>query len=212
MHLVLHRYSWSCILIVDRSDQNHVRKERDDARIHSFLLIAFFATLTSAGGFIRIPTPIVPVTLQTLFVYLAGDLLGRKKGAMSQGLFLMIGLIGVPVFSMGGGLGYVLQPTFGYLLSFPLAAWIVGTVRGWNRIRGEQLRLIAANTAGFLTVSVIGVVFLYLNLNFVVHSEIGWKQAVWSGALLFLPSEAVKVLLAGWLSSRLEPIVHRFSA
>lgn len=201
-----------CIPIVYRSDQNRVHKKGDDVRVYSFLLIALFAALTSAGGFIRIPTPIVPVTLQTLFVYMAGDLLGGRKGGLSQGLFLMVGLIGVPVFSMGGGPGYVLQPTFGYLLSFPLAAWIVGTVRGWTRIGGKQLRLVAANTAGFLTVSVIGVVYLYLNLNYVVHSEIGWKQAAWSGAVLFLPSETVKVVLAGWLSSRLEPFVYRFSA
>ena len=183
--------------------------ERRDGNIYSLLLIALFAALTTLGGTIRIPLPIVPFTLQTLFVYLAGGVLGSRKAAASQALFLMLGLMGVPVFSMGGGPGYVMQPTFGYLLSFPAAAWIVGAIDGRERIRDPRVRLLAANAAGLLTIFVIGVVFLYLNLNYVVHKEVAWKQALWSGVIVFLPGEIVKMVLAGWLSLKLKPVVHR---
>jgi biotin transport system substrate-specific component len=93
----------------------------------SLLLIALMAALTGVGGFIRIPVSPVPFTLQTLFVYLSADLLG-KKGALSQIIFITLGLVGVPIFAMGGGIGYILQPTFGYLLGFPIGAWVVGAL------------------------------------------------------------------------------------
>ncbi len=90
------------------------------------LAAAVFAALTGASAYVRIPFFPVPFTLQTLFVYLSGITLGKKYGMASQGLFLTLGLIGLPVFTGGGGPASVLQPTFGYLAAFPLAAWLAG--------------------------------------------------------------------------------------
>ncbi len=79
------------------------------------VLIALFAALTAIGGFLNIPTPTVPFSLQFLFCAYAGVLLGWKKGMISQALYLAVGLSGLPVFAKGGGIGYVLQPSFGFL-------------------------------------------------------------------------------------------------
>ena len=65
-------------------------------------------------SFIRIPVPLVPFTLQITFTTLAGLLLGSKKGAISVAVYVLMGLIGIPVFTQGGGFSYVLKPSFGF--------------------------------------------------------------------------------------------------
>ena len=94
----------------------------------SLTAISLFAALTAIGAFIRIPLPYVPFTLQVLFVYLAGSLLGSKKGMQSQLVYVGVGLAGLPVFTQGGGIGYFLQPTFGYLLGYIAGAFVVGWI------------------------------------------------------------------------------------
>ena len=80
-------------------------------------LLPLFTVLTAVGAFIKIPLGAVPVSLQTVFVLLSALLLG-KKAAISQGLYVLLGLLGLPIFTGGGGIGYVLTPTFGYLIGF----------------------------------------------------------------------------------------------
>jgi biotin transporter BioY len=102
------------------------RKWRDSVRgnLNKLSLTALFAALTAVGAFIKIPLPYVPLTLQTLFVMLAANLLGPKYGSLSQGIYLALGLIGLPIFAQGGGPGYIFQPTFGYLVGYPVGAFI----------------------------------------------------------------------------------------
>ena len=70
---------------------------------------ALFAALTAAGAFVSIPVGPVSITLQFLFTAMAGILLGRRCGALSQLVYVALGLLGLPIFTRGGGLGYVLQ-------------------------------------------------------------------------------------------------------
>ncbi|HOO47090.1 MAG TPA: biotin transporter BioY, partial [Deltaproteobacteria bacterium] len=79
-------------------------------------LIPICSALTAAGAFIKIPIAPVPITLQNFFVILSGIILGPKAGALSQIVYIIIGLIGLPVFSGGGGPSYIFKPTFGYIL------------------------------------------------------------------------------------------------
>ena len=95
------------------------------------VLIPLFAALFSIGAFIKIPIGLVPASLQTIFVLLAGMLLGARRGALAVLLYLLLGLIGLPVFTAGGGPGYILHPTFGYLLGMLPAAWLAGKFRRW---------------------------------------------------------------------------------
>ena len=91
---------------------------------------ALLAALTAAGAFIRIPIGISVITLQFLFTAMAGVLLGPGGGALSQGVYVALGLVGLPIFTAGGGFGYVLQPSFGFLLGLiPTAAVIGGLSR-----------------------------------------------------------------------------------
>ena len=93
-----------------------------------FVRISYFTMLTVVGALFRLPffgTPI-PYTLQAVFAVIAGMMLGPSSGAISQLVYLALGLLGLPVFANGGGFSYVLRPTFGYLLGLPLAAFLAG--------------------------------------------------------------------------------------
>ena len=81
--------------------------------VRNLSLMALFAALTAVGAFITIPVPPVPFSLQIFFAILAGALLGSRQGAMSIVIYLLLGLCGLPVFTKGAGLSYLLQPTFG---------------------------------------------------------------------------------------------------
>lgn len=91
------------------------------------LWITAFAAATAIGARVEIPNVPVPYTLQTLFVLLAGAFLGARNGAISMMLYLAVGALGAPVFSLGGfGFAKLLGPTGGYLIAFPFAAALVG--------------------------------------------------------------------------------------
>lgn len=133
------------------------------SRYH-LILVALFAALSTVGAFIKIPTPLVPFTLQTLFCAYAGFLLGARLGMASQLLYLLIGLIGIPVFALGGGPSYVLQPTFGYLLGFLACSGICGYfVERMDRI--TFAKLFAVGIAGLVAIYLIGLSYLYLIVN-----------------------------------------------
>ena len=105
-------------------------QKKSGLRTIDVVLCGLFAALIAVGAFSRITLPTQPYpvsfSLQWLFVLLAGMLLGAKLGAMSVGAYLLIGLVGVPVFVHGGGPQYIFRAGFGFLLGFLLAAFLIG--------------------------------------------------------------------------------------
>lgn len=95
-------------------------------RTRSMVYCALFTALIAVGAFIRVPVPVVPFTLQYLFTMLAGLLLGSKRGAVSVAVYVLLGLAGLPIFTEGGGLGYIFKPSFGYLAGFCVGAYLTG--------------------------------------------------------------------------------------
>lgn len=166
-------------------------------------MASLFAALTAAGAFIKIPFPIVPFTLQTFFVVLSGALLGPVYGGLSQVLYLIVGLLGVPVFANGGGPGYVFQPTFGYLLSYPVAASAIGFLLNSTPGEATILKTLTAIFIGMSIIYTIGVTGLYLNLNYIVAKPTSFSTALWTGCILFLPSTIVKSVVAAFLTPKL---------
>ena len=96
-------------------------------RNHTRMLIlcALFAALTAVGAFLRLPAGAMSITLQFFFTAMAALLLGPRWGALSQIVYVALGLAGLPVFTQGGGPGYVFQPSFGFLLGLIPAAWVM---------------------------------------------------------------------------------------
>jgi len=157
------------------------------------ILIALFAALTAVGGLIRFPMGAVSFTLQVFFCLLSGLLLGPRDGALSQALYILIGLLGVPVFSQGGGIGYVLMPSFGFLLGLVPCAYLAGRIA---RDPGAGLpRMMAGAGAGIGALYVLGVPYLYFMFN-AFSGSMSFTNALWSGAAIFLPFDIAKGLLA----------------
>ncbi len=150
--------------------------------------IVAFSALTAIGAQIEIPHVPVPYTLQTLFVLLAGGVLGRRNGSLSQVLYLLAGMIGLPVFAgFGGGFGRLLGPTGGYLLSFPIAAYCTGVVA---ENAPTILRSILAMVVGLFVIFSLGA----LHLGFVYYHN--WKDALVGGFFIFSIWDAVKLAAA----------------
>ncbi|MBB6445164.1 biotin transporter BioY [Bacillus benzoevorans] len=174
----------------------------------SLTAIALFAALTAIGAFIRIPLPFVPFTLQVLFVFLAGSLLGSRKGMQSQLVYVGIGLAGLPVFTQGGGIGYFLQPTFGYLLGYIAGAFVVGWLI--ERITNPKTyHFILANLAGLMVVYLVGVPYLYLALNLWMDVPSSWGHVWMIGFVYSIAGDIVISVIAGVLALRLYKVFHK---
>lgn len=165
---------------------------------NQLVLAGFFTALTAIGAFLKIPFPIVPITLQSFFAILAGTVLLPKYAALCQITYLILGLAGLPIFANGGGLGYVLQPTFGYLLSLPIAACFVSTV--FNNINKKIASIFITIFFGLLIILIFGSVWLFFVLRFTVGSQTSFLATFSAGAIVFLPGTLLKAVAITFVS------------
>ena len=164
---------------------------------------AVFVALMVAAAFIRIPFPLVPLTFQTVVSVLAGLLLGAKKGAISMTVYMFIGLIGLPVFSAGGGIYYVLKPSFGYVIGFIAAAVAGGLIAGraglplWRYVLAAMVAFIADYAVGIpyciVAAHLLGVKDL---INLLIFSN-----------LIYMPKDAALCVLAAILARKVCPLI-----
>lgn len=150
-----------------------------------------FSILTAISAQISIPIKPVPFTLQTMIVLLAGAFLGAKNGAYSQLIYIFLGAIGIPVFAQtaDGTMGFarLIGPTGGYLLAFPIAAYLVGYFTEKNQ---KYLTVIISMFVAELIVIAFGTLYLYVAY---LHNFV---DAVKAGAAIFTVWMAVKVFAA----------------
>lgn len=175
-------------------------------RTANLTMCAFFTALTAVGAFIRIPVPVLPFTLQFLFTTLAGLLLGEKLGAISVGVYVLLGLAGLPVFVSGGGISYVLQPTFGYLIGFAVGAWMTGTVAGKEKTPSSK-RLFAACFLGLGAVYLCGMAYYWMISVFYLKTGIGLWTLFLYCFVLAVPGDIVLCILSAALGRRLIPLL-----
>lgn len=165
------------------------------------VLFAFFTALIAIGAFIRIPVPVCPFTLQLLFTTLAGLLLGARRGAASVAVYVALGLIGLPVFTSGGGPSYIFQPTFGYLLGFIGGAFLTGFIASQEK-QTSLKRLLAANFAGLAVVYICGAAYLALINAFYLGTPLGFWSLFLYCFLLPIPGDAFLCISAAFLARR----------
>jgi biotin transport system substrate-specific component len=186
--------------------------------IHAMTLCSLFTALITVGAFIRIPFPIVPITLQTLFVVLAALLLGPRYSMISVGMYLFLGLAGLPIFTKGGGPGYILQPTFGYLIGFLAACQVIGILAkklfpASGKTSGGLaiLRYWGVGMAGIAVIYAVGMVYLALVMKFYMNTPVGFLSLFTVNFLLTAGGDMFKCLVAALLVSRLLPILRKSS-
>jgi biotin transport system substrate-specific component len=164
------------------------------ARVRDAALICLGALLTVIGAQIAIPVPPspVPVTGQTLAVVIAGSALGARRGAASQALYLVLGLL-LPVYADGGqGLDVVWGASGGYLVGFILAAGLIGWLAEHGADRRPALAFLAF-CGGQLAVFGIGVPWLQ------VSTGMSWGDAIHDGFAIFIVGGIVKALVGAGL-------------
>ncbi len=179
-------------------------------KINSKLLVvdiaecAIFVALMTAGAYIKIPFPLVPLTFQTVICVLAGLLLGWKKGAISMSVYCFMGLIGIPVFASGGGVFYVLLPTFGYILGFILAATVAGLIGGKAGL--PVWRYFVAAVAAFLANYLVGIPYCMVVVYLQGMDDLLTVFITWN--LYYMPKDLVLCVLAAVLAWRVLPHIR----
>lgn len=160
-------------------------------KIRTMTRVALFAALTAVGAFIRIPLGYSSITLQTFFTAMAGCVLGPWYGALSQLVYVALGLVGLPIFTQGGGIGYLMQPTCGFLIGLIPAAWVIGRIAGR---KPEPKQIVPACLLGYGVLYAIGVPYMALILNTFLGKGMGFSAIMWAGMIPFLPGDMIKIL------------------
>lgn len=169
----------------------------------NLVLCGMFTALVAVGAFIQVPVPYMDYfTLQFFFVLLAGLTLGGRKGAMAVGCYVTLGLLGLPVFAAGGGIGYVLRPSFGYLLGFVAAALVTGTLS--ERQKSGYKNHLTACLAGFIVTYAIGIAYKYMILNFYADTPATLAVVFLSCFPLDMPGDVILCVLASGVGVRMK--------
>ncbi len=174
----------------------------------NMILIALFTALTAISAFIRIPIGPVPFTLQIMFCTFAGVLLGAKNGMISQLLYILIGLIGFPIFTNGGGVTYVFQPTFGYLIGFVLCAFVIGKITEYIK-EINFVKMFLAVLCGLMIDYVVGVTYLYLVLNLYLGKSVSILAAINIGFTPFIIPDLIKCVIVAGVTVAVLPVLRK---
>jgi biotin transport system substrate-specific component len=172
--------------------------------------ISLFTALTIVMSLVIIPLPFtpVPITGQTIAVLLSGALLGSRRGVLSQVVYMLIGIAGLPVFAgMRGGPGVILGPTGGFIWGFILMSYVIGKIieTGYKRYQRHNIiiLLMAFFTGGILILYTAGAIQLAIVL------KIGIAEAFAAGVLPFMPGEFLKIIMATLLAIKLIPMAEK---
>ena len=175
-------------------------------RTKNIILCALFTALITAGAFIKIPIPIVPITLQYLFTMLAGLLLGSKWGFISVSVYIILGLAGLPIFASGGGIGYIFQPSFGYIIGFAAGAFVTGKIAEKSGDPSYK-RLLSANFAGLLIVYILGMIYYYFMSNFYLKDPIGLWPLFLYCFIVTVPGDILLCIFGAVIGKRIIPVL-----
>jgi len=179
-------------------------------KTRDLIFISFFTALAIAGAFLRIPFPFLSVTFQLLFALLAGLILGPLRGMIAMVLYMLLGLVGLPVFSLGGGLGYVLQPSFGFIIGFIPGAYMSGLIYKKFKLR-PYIRTLSAFGAGAAVVYLFGVLYMFIILRFYLDKPDISLATTLISMLPYIAKDIVLALLAASLGRyipRLRKLSH----
>lgn len=176
-------------------------------RLKYLILSAMLAALTAIGAFIRVPAGYTSFTLQVFFTLTAGILLGPYYGMLSQIIYVLLGLAGLPIFTEGGGLMYVAKPGFGFLLGLIPAAFVTGLLT--KKLGCTFGKLILSCLCGLAVLYLVGLPYLYCIITFVLGSSMSVGTLLWSYCAIFLPFDGAKILVASLLGAKLAPQLSR---
>ncbi len=179
-------------------------KRRVNQTLLDLMYTAMFTALITVCSQICVPTP-VPFTLQTLAIFIAGGLLGWKRGTLSVAVYILLGIVGVPVFAeFSGGFRVLLGMTGGYIIGFLFTAFAVGLM--CDKLGRKLWVLIVAMSIGLLGCYAFGTVWFMIVYTRQVE-PIGIAAALMTCVVPYLLFDAVKIAAAAVLVNRLDKII-----
>lgn len=177
--------------------------------IITLTLSALFCTLICVGSFIRVPMPnLMPMTLQTFFVLLTGLILPLRVSALATFTYMVLGLVGLPIFSGGGGLGYVLMPNFGFIIGFVVSAVIISVVT--QKLKNRQLwQYIVISLLGVVAIYIIGILYFAFITNVYNNNDYSFVWFIQTVFLPFLPKEVICIILSSLSAYKIRPYITK---
>jgi Uncharacterized conserved protein len=173
-----------------------INSSDDTAKIYKMVFAALFAALIAVGAYIKIPILIspIPITLQVFFVLLAAVTLGRNWGTVSIIVYLLVGFIGLPVFAGGNsGVGVLLGPSGGYLYSFVIVAFLIGSFSEKIK-KPNPIKIFAVAACGSMLVLLIG------SIHLAFATQISLDAAFVGGFLPFILGDLIKAAAVGLIA------------
>lgn len=164
--------------------------------VYTLSLSAIMLALMIVGSKISIPLPMVSLTLQTFMVFLIPQIVGRKNGFIIMLTYMVLGLLGLPIFSTGGGLSYVFTPSFGFIIGFILSQVIICSSD--NKAFNLCFRFVALFLIYF-----VGTIYMYFILNFYLGITSSISYVLMVGVVPFIIKDIISFVLADILAYRL---------
>lgn len=177
-------------------------------KTRDLVLTAFFAALTCIFSVISIPIPVspVPVSLSLVAIFLAGALLPKNQAAIAQLVYILLGVIGLPVFSkMQAGPGILAGPTGGYLIAYPIMAYLIALIIEKTGKRNFPVYVLSM-LCGLVVCYTLGTFWLS------VEAHLSFEAALAAGVLPFAVLDVVKAILASLLALALYRALSKRSA
>jgi biotin transport system substrate-specific component len=176
-----------------------------------YVFTAVFAAMIAVSGFFIVPLPGgVPIVLKNLFVVLSGTILGSFYGGIAAIIFIVAGIIGIPVFVIPGGFAVFQTPLGGYIIGYFAASFFSGLVAGLPNVSERKIsplcliKLCIASFIGFALILISG------SLYMMILNDMSFKAAFIAGSVPFIVGDAIKFAISIPLGLALRPIAARY--
>lgn len=188
----------------DGHDSKSHRKNHQRLDARSITSVGLAVALLVIGSAIALPIGPVPISLQSLVVLTIGITMGKRLGVMAVTVYVIAGLIGLPVFAgLKGGPQYIFAPTFGFIMAFILAAYIVGA--GYES--SSNMRRYASLMAATILIYTIGASYFYLVQSVHLGNSIPFVKVLQLTVLPFVLGDLIKLHIAFFVGGKLKNIL-----
>ena len=164
-----------------------------DSRYKNLLYVGLITAMIAVSAFMNIPNPYLPFTLQMLVVFVIPAIFGSRLSFYGVLLYLVLGLIGLPIFASGGGISYLMRPSFGFLIGFLLAVIPSGIIaKRMDNVYGYTLSTLVS----LVIIYSIGFIYFYLSINYLKDKAMDISTALDLSVYPFILPAILKVVVA----------------
>lgn len=192
-----------------------MQKSQSKLKTIELILTGLSVALITMGAYMRIHLFVIPFTLQLVFVMLVALAFGHRVGFLSTSIYTVMGLLGVPIFSKGGGLAYITSPNFGYILGFVACAFVMGYLAGPDKMGSEEkknlIKIFSVSLLGLAIVYLFGVGYWFFLELFVIQSGANLFEIAYKGAIIFLPKDLFFCLMVSLAAPKLQQLREKIN-